>query len=274
MKYFSISDLRVISKQEAQQLLDRGFKAVKHIVGPIPMLQKYINDPKYRLNIDEKFAIKLNLKKLSFDEIREQLMDIPVHEILKMRLVSKKWKDVIDEDLFWCRLLKRDHNVSEDKNCFNNYKMRSNKYYKVGEIASKLGGENIEDIIIILEDIDESMYNNIMLYIRDVINTFIDENDVGKYGIENMKWENIFQNLLKDPESDLSFDMGFGNLKSAINDFINVDPKYNHIMSKILGQGKKYEIIEDIIEQDIYNYHRIIDITDELVRIYELKFIQ
>jgi hypothetical protein len=133
MKYFNISNFQIISKSEARQLLASGFKVVNNIVGPVPMLQKYIKDRNYRKGIDEKFAIKLGLQKLSFDEIREQLMDLSVHEILRMRLVSKEWRTIIDEESFWCRLLKRDHNVSMTENCFNNYKLRSNKYYKIAE---------------------------------------------------------------------------------------------------------------------------------------------
>jgi hypothetical protein len=80
---------------------------------------------------------------LSDDEIREQLMNMTINEINEKRLVSKRWRDIVDDDSFWCRLLQRDHIIypAQHKytNCQHKYKERTRmiKYVR----------ENMEDIV-------------------------------------------------------------------------------------------------------------------------------
>jgi hypothetical protein len=59
----------------------------------------------------------------SNDVTREEFMNMTVQEILQLRTVSKKWRNIIDEDSFWCRLIKRDYGVTQTDGCFDSYKV-------------------------------------------------------------------------------------------------------------------------------------------------------
>ena len=63
----------------------------------------------------------LPLSILSDDEIREQLYDMTLREILEKRKLNKRWKKIIDDDKFWCRLLNRDYKIRKTKDCKKSY---------------------------------------------------------------------------------------------------------------------------------------------------------
>lgn len=88
--------------------------------------------------------------------IREQLLKLPVGDILKNRRTSKEFKDVIDKNEFWCNVFERDYpDVEYDKNdCLNEYK-NIYKYAKISleqiqDAAEKYGVAD-QDIIKYIE---------------------------------------------------------------------------------------------------------------------------
>jgi hypothetical protein len=106
--------------------------------------------------------------RLSGDEMREQMMNMTINEILDRRLVSREWRDIIDEDSFWCRLIKRDYDEDVTTNCKIQYRKMTNKYYNVARRFSEIKGEFEKTLKkckmpLIKKSVDNSVDDNIKL---------------------------------------------------------------------------------------------------------------
>jgi hypothetical protein len=124
MEYFDIERKQLINRDKAKLLISIGYKRVNHIIGTTISLEKYIHDIVFRREINSQVLFQKNVRKVSTDSIREELMDMTISEILDKRLVSKEWKQIIDENSFWCRLLDRDYPEYDHQktDCLNSYK--------------------------------------------------------------------------------------------------------------------------------------------------------
>jgi hypothetical protein len=100
----------------------------------------------------------MNFDNFADDEIYEQLMNMTIHEILEKRSVSYRLRNMIDKDNFWCRLLKRDHGVSQYKDCQQTYnKHHSNKILLSRSIDFYYEFETFTNYLSVIET--EIMYN-------------------------------------------------------------------------------------------------------------------
>jgi hypothetical protein len=59
--------------------------------------------------------------------LREIIYDMTLEEIVNLRLVSKRWNDIISDDRFWCALLKYTYDLEKNTQCIIEYK----KLYKI-----------------------------------------------------------------------------------------------------------------------------------------------
>ena len=62
-----------------------------------------------------------------------ELLELSIGEIQKKRLVSKKYKDIIDSNKFWCQLFSIDY--------FNFYEIFSNEWDKKLNLLKKIFNE-------------------------------------------------------------------------------------------------------------------------------------
>jgi hypothetical protein len=141
-------------------------------------------------NIDSKY------KEVSHDSIREQLMDMTIKEILNKRLVSREWKEIIDSDSFWCRLLDRDYNDFDHKHekCQESYKYIYNPKFIYG--MSK--NHNISDAV--LKYFEEKVKKLDWKYWHDISeHQVLSETFIEKYH-KKFPWKIIFENQVLSEE--------------------------------------------------------------------------
>ena len=83
-------------------------------------------------------------KELPIDVMKEQLLRLPIGDIVKNRRISKEYKGIIDENNFWCDLIRRDYpNIKFNKDaCENDYK----EAYKLIRTLT-VTNEKIESVI-------------------------------------------------------------------------------------------------------------------------------
>ena len=83
-------------------------------------------------------------KELPIDVMKEQLLRLPIGDIVKNRRISKEYKGIIDENNFWCDLIRRDYpNIKFNKDaCENDYK----EAYKLVRSLT-VTNEKIESVI-------------------------------------------------------------------------------------------------------------------------------
>ena len=60
--------------------------------------------------------------RISDDSIRLEFMNMKLKDILKMRLVNKRYDNIISDDKFWCKMLKLNYNIDKTSNCEDYYK--------------------------------------------------------------------------------------------------------------------------------------------------------
>ena len=123
------------------------------------------------------------LTDLSDDEIREQLYNMTIKEILDARLYSKRWDKIISDDKFWCKLLNMRYKIKKSKDCLETLQNR------------KSWG-----IILFLDD-----YKQFYRDVEEAINTF----------------ENIIQSIIKYEGSNSLGYMYYIALVNVKNDTID-----------------------------------------------------
>ena len=110
--------------------------------------------------------------RLSDDEIYEQLIKLPVRDILKLRFVNKRLYQLISDDKFWCRIIKRDYNVLKKEKCFDWYKNQQRaKVFYLPDLTDKKKYKELMNMYV-LPTIYTSYPNIRFLY---NLNEFIDE---------------------------------------------------------------------------------------------------
>ena len=93
--------------------------------------------------------------------IRTHLLTLPVEDIIRSRRTSKEFKDVIDDNYFWCEMMERDYKgqVYDKSKCLeeyqNKYKWKRSLYItqeQLRECANKVN-HNISSIESVIKDI-------------------------------------------------------------------------------------------------------------------------
>jgi hypothetical protein len=137
-----------------------------------------------------------NYEKLSFDEIREKLMHLTVQEILQKRSISHQWRAIIDEDSFWCRLLKRDYDEDLSENCNQRYRLKSDKYYKIALDIFNFSDIDVSESVFLLQQLETDVIQKYIKYLQS--GNLIKSNTVryehGKFVGENL-WYDIFKHM-------------------------------------------------------------------------------
>jgi hypothetical protein len=199
----------------------------------------------------------------SDDEIKEQLMNMTIREINEKRLISKRWRKLIDSDSFWCRLLERDYNILPSEHLYENCKIKYMNNHKMINYDIN----NAYDIIRDKNDIGENIANyliefNIILNIdvveafRQAIDTFYGDmyTEHGEHGEEGItvdygfdeysKYSSLYEHIKY--KNKKMFNIVFNSMISTEHDVINTflnfvhnyDPKnydkYSVIMEKFL----------------------------------------
>jgi hypothetical protein len=219
--YFHLEELKIISKAEALILLNNGYKRVNNIIGSKNMLEIYISDKTYRTKINDTFNYLLKSNEVSSDSVREQLLGMTIPEILQKRLVSKKWRNIIDEDSFWSRLIKRD--FDEDINNIN----VNNPMYNASLTLSNILPENLRDhvpnplkTVYVLENLLQYFDSILLIRMNSMLNSGNKE--------QITLWGMLIKNILKKKHK---MDMLRGN-RSNIKEFL--EKHFKQIINKII----------------------------------------
>ena len=89
--------------------------------------------------IEEKYIHK----DLPEDTIREYLLKLPVKDIVRSRRTSREFKDIIDDNSFWCNLIERDYKGK------NYDKTKCNEEYKELYLYEKIPFITVEDFNVV-----------------------------------------------------------------------------------------------------------------------------
>ena len=91
--------------------------------------------------------------------IREHLLSLPIKDIVRSRTISKEFKNIIDKNEFWCKLIQRDfpEQPYDENNCYDSYKemypyknLPFLSYKRIKEIAKKYNA-NVDDLSYLLD---------------------------------------------------------------------------------------------------------------------------
>ena len=135
------------------------------IVGDPTNYLRVINNrspTEYELKLFTFFEPSEEFVRQPHDTMKEQLLKLPIGDIVNSRRISKEYKDIIDENSFWCQLLDRDYP-----------KMKYNKdsceaTYK--DIYLTLKSMTITD-----KQIDDAIKKYVRISIRDSVKEFIED---------------------------------------------------------------------------------------------------
>jgi hypothetical protein len=198
---------------------------------------------------------------LSGDEIREQMMNMTIREILERRLVSKEWRDIIDEDSFWCRLIKRDYNEDKSDNCKMQYREMGNVYYHIAKEMHLHAGTDISYNISVLENAGKTIIDEYLKYIKNFMDEVISNND------RKMNWKDMLIFMIENPEHNINIDTWFMGLYENIVDFVDNEHFHDYVMSKLFGFGPDYRTIYALLDRK-EDITKMKSITKKLIQTY------
>ena len=202
--------------------------------------------------------------------IENTLCYLELKEIENLRLVSKKFKDVIDKSSFiWNNLIRRDFNIS----CGN-----SRTHYKEIKYSKLISKVKFDLNIIKCYDMTNLIFPK---YTKKEFNIYLSLIHK-KYATEdNMMTENGLEESCEHPFFD---DLGIflcitknpDFLKIIIDKYKNSDYKYNMFNEFIIGCNRLYKMKEyrDIFDNYSLSYHKNIDkrTIDKYGLIHNIKY--